>query len=113
MYRIRILSRFFFNQYEDFDWEIHRGVKIARVRNEIAPNDQWVKHMPKVKWLDKDSLFGKSGVIGFSKKSEILFESSNDIFEHNNVIKRDVIERYWFPYLNVNKDAYHYVTCPR
>jgi hypothetical protein len=91
---------------ENFNWDAHRGNKISRVRNEIAPNDQWVKHMPKIKWLDKDPLFGKSGVVGFSKKSPILFEFSNEIFDHNNVIKRDVIERYWFPFLFANKFAY-------
>lgn len=91
----------------NFDWELHRGVKIARVRNEIAPNDQWVKHMPKIKWIDSDSLYGNSGVIGFNKKSNILIEPRNDIFTHNNVIKRDVIERHWFPYLMSNRFAYH------
>lgn len=93
---------------KDFDWNKIRGEKVGRIRNEIAPNDQWVKHMPKVKWLDKDPLFGKSGVDGFNHDSEILTETSNDIFDHNNVIKNDVIEKHWLPYLNANKDAFHY-----
>lgn len=88
-----------------FDWESHRGPKVARVLNEIAPNDQWVKHMPKLQWLDADPLFGNSGVQGFDKKSEIVTERASEIFDHNNVIKRDVIERYWLPFLMANRDA--------
>ena len=33
-------------------------------------------------------------------------QMSNDIFDHNNVIKRDVIERHWMPFLMVNRYAY-------
>jgi hypothetical protein len=91
----------------EFDWEKKRGIKVARVLNEIAKNDQWVKHMPNIKWLDKDELFGNSGVYGFKKKTDILLEKSNDIFDHNNVIKRDVIERHWVPYLMANRNAYN------
>jgi len=89
----------------DFDWNKHKGSKVARVRNEIAPNDQWVKHMPKVKWIDADPLYGNSGVTGFHKGCSILTESKNDIFDHNNVIRRDVLERHWLPYLMVNRHA--------
>lgn len=90
----------------EFDWEACRG-KVARILNEIAPNDQWVKFMPNSKWLVLDSLFGRSGVDGFSKKSEILFQSRNDIFDHHNVIKRDIIEKKWMPFLNANRFALH------
>jgi hypothetical protein len=89
----------------NFDWEAQRGKKVARVLNEVAPNDQWVKHMPKVQWIDKDPLFGNSGVVGFEGKSEILTERSSNIFDHNNVIKRDVIENYWLPFLMANRNA--------
>lgn len=88
-----------------YDWDKHRGAKIARVLNEIAPNDQWVKHMPKLQWIDKDPLFGNSGVEGFTNKSSILTERKSDIFDHNNVIKRDVIEKYWLPFLMTNRNA--------
>ena len=91
----------------DFDWDRHKGSKVARIRNEIAPNDQWVKHMPKIAWLGADPLYGDSGVTGFSKQSSILQESTNQIFDHHNVIRRDVLERHWFPYLMVNRNAYH------
>jgi hypothetical protein len=88
-----------------FDWNEHKGLKVLKVLNEIAPNDQWVKWMPKdffKKLLMVDSLFGQSGVNGFQIKSDILSQPSNDIFTHNNVIKRDVIEQRWMPYLNAN-----------
>lgn len=93
---------------KDFDWEHHRGIRIARVLNEVAPNDQWVKYMPKLKWINSDPLYGSSGVDGFTKPCEILVQASNDIFHHNNVIKRDVIERHWMPFLMANRDAYDY-----
>ena len=90
----------------NFDWNTCRGNKVARVRNEIAPNDQWVKWMPETKWLPLDPLFGKSGTEGFINDSEILTQPKNDIFDHNNVIKKDVITQIWMPYLNANKHAY-------
>lgn len=89
----------------NFNWEKHKGAKIARVLNEVAPNDQWVVHMPKLKWLDNDPLFGNSGVTGFETKSSILTERRCEIFDHNNVIKRDVIEKYWLPFLMANRNA--------
>lgn len=93
---------------KDLDWDSYKGCKVARVLNEIAPNDQWVKHMPKIKWLDKDPLYGDSGVVGFTKKSNILKERKNNIFDHNNVIRKDVIEKFWLPFLMANKDAHHF-----
>lgn len=89
----------------NFDWQVHRGAKVARVLNEIAPNDQWVKHMPKLQWITSDPLYGNSGTAGFLKPCEILTQKSNKIFDHNNVIKRDVIERHWMPYLMMNRGA--------
>lgn len=91
---------------EDFDWEKHKGVRIARILNEVAPNDQWVRHMPKLKWIYAEPFYGNSGVVGFKQKCDILDQMSNDIFDHNNVIKRDVIERHWMPFLMANRDAY-------
>lgn len=93
---------------KNFDWNKHRGVKVARVLNEIAPNDQYVGYMPNnwFKILKKNELMGSSGVEGFSINSDILTQTENTIFTHNNVIKRDVIDTKWMPYLNVNKEAY-------
>lgn len=90
----------------NFDWNTCRGNKVSRVRNEIAPNDQWVKWMPEKEWLPIDKLFGKSGTEGFQTHSDILSQSTNNIFDHNNVIKKDVITQMWMPYLNANKYAY-------
>lgn len=93
---------------KNFNWNKHRGVKVARVLNEIAPNDQYVTFMPNnwFKVFKKNELMGSSGVEGFSIESDILTQTTSTIFTHNNVIKRDVIEAKWMPYLNVNKEAY-------
>ena len=88
---------------EDYDWESCVGKKVGRVRNEIAPNDQWVKWMPKKNWLGLDPLFGQAGVKEFNSKSRILSQCENTIFDHNNVIRRDVINQMRLPYLKANK----------
>lgn len=91
-----------------FDWELQRECKVARVLNEIAPNDGIVKFMPNMKakkFFGLDDLFGNSGVKGFKKNSDILTQTSNDVFTHNNVIKRDIIEKKWMPFLNANRYA--------
>lgn len=92
---------------ESYDWNSCAGNKVARIRNEIAPNDQWVKWMPKTppEWIGLDPLFGQAGTKGFSCESEILDQPSNNIFDHNNVIKRDVVTSQWMPYLNSNRHA--------
>jgi len=92
---------------KQYDWESCAGFKVARVRNEIAPNDQWVKWMPKkpAEWLGLDPLFGQAGTEGFESKSEILSQATNKIFDHNNVIKKDVITSMWMPFLNSNRHA--------
>lgn len=59
--------------------------------------------MPSKKWLGFGKLFGQAGVEGFSDDSKILTQYSNDIFGHNNVIKPDIINQIWMPYLNSNK----------
>jgi len=90
----------------DFDWNAARAIKVCRVLNEIAPNDQWVTWMPNGSWIGKDRLFGSSGVDGFANQDEILTESYNKIFDHNNVIRKDVITQKWMPFLNANKHAH-------
>lgn len=90
-----------------FDWNNYKGKGVVRVRNEIAPNDQWVKFLPN-KWdrfLQSNSLLGRSGTEGFEINSSILTQHNNDIFNPNNVIKRDIIYRKWLPYLNANRFA--------
>ncbi|MGW8956955.1 DUF6932 family protein [Paenibacillus sp. NPDC055715] len=94
----------------NFNWNKHLLSNVSRVLNEIAPNDQWVKFMPNTdykKLAGLDILFGKSGVIGFFNKfNSLIIESTNDIFDHNNVIKRDIIETKWMPFLDANQYAY-------
>lgn len=79
----------------------------------IAPNDEYVRFMPNADWkkmLGMSTLFGKSGVEGFNTKTSMLVQSKNDIFTHNNTIKRDIIETKWMPFLNANKDAMYFET---
>ena len=92
---------------EGYDWESCVGYKVARVRNEIAPNDQWVSWMQRnpSEWLGLDPLFGQAGTKGFNSPSKILTQPTNKIFDHNNVIKKDVITTMWMPFLNSNKHA--------
>lgn len=93
----------------NFNWEKHRGKNIGRVLNEITTNDQWVKLLTNdniKKLWGMDKLMGKSGVDGFYNKSEIVTDSTNNIFNHNNVIRRDVIHSKWMPFLNANRNAY-------
>lgn len=89
---------------ENYDWKnLENKFSVGHVRNEIAPNDQWVKWMPQKKWLKLDPLFGQAGVKGFESDSVLIEENSCSIFDHNNVIKRDVILKYWLPYLKCNR----------
>ncbi|HHG8918181.1 TPA: esterase/lipase family protein [Klebsiella oxytoca] len=89
---------------EDYDWgKMEKTYSVGNVRNEIAPNDQWVKWMPDSSWIKLDELFGKAGTNGFSSTSSILEQIKTSIFDHNNVIKRDVILKKWLPYLKTNK----------
>ncbi|TWE03635.1 hypothetical protein FB545_0710 [Peribacillus frigoritolerans] len=91
----------------DYDWERLRGKSVGKVLNEVAPEDVWVKLMPeKLKGLLKiDSLMGRSGTEGFKQKSTVIAQSTNSIFTHNNVIKRDVISYKWMPFLEANKNS--------
>ncbi|ASR89160.1 DUF6932 family protein [Alcaligenes faecalis] len=95
--------------HENYDWGKCAGIKVARVRNEIAPNDQWVKWMPDTpsKWTGLDPLFGSAGTKGFTKSADILLQPRNKIFDHNNVIERDIVTSQWMPYLNSNRYASH------
>lgn len=89
---------------EDYDWgKMEKTYSVGNVRNEIAPNDQWVKWMPDSSWIKLDELFGKAGINGFNSTSPILEQIKTSIFDHNNVIKRDVILKKWLPYLKTNK----------
>lgn len=89
---------------EDFDWNPYVKRSVYNILNEIAPADQVVKYMPEnfFKQLLGDSLFGKSGINGFRIPCNEITQSTNIIFDHNNVIKRDIIETKWMPYLNAN-----------
>lgn len=88
---------------EDFDFDDLRG-KVGKVHNEIAPRDPWVRWAQAAN-LGRDHLFGCAGIRGFKggKDSDnILSEETSDIFNHNNVIRNDVVSGRWMQRLTAN-----------
>ena len=85
---------------ENLDLSQLRG-KVAKIINEVAPNDGIVKFArPASLW--SDNLLGRSGEVGFLKPSPLLQQQVCDVFDHNNVIRRDVVARRWMPWLEAN-----------
>lgn len=83
--------------------------RAGHILNEVAPNDSWVRFPPLARFQDK--LFGRAGRVGFKETPSRLEQRSSDVFDHNNVIKRDVVVQRWMPRLEVNvgswrRDAY-------
>lgn len=93
---------------EKYDWEKYRGLSVGSVYNTIAPNDEYVKFMPQNelrKYIGMSSNFGRAGINGFENYTSMLTQSSYNILNHTNSIKRDIIETKWMPFLNANKYA--------
>ena len=85
---------------EGLDLNALRG-KVAKVINEVAPHDSVVKYArPASLWTDP--LLGRSGDNGFQQQSPLLQQQVCEIFDHNNVIRRDVIARRWMPWLEAH-----------
>lgn len=74
--------------------------KAAVIVNEVAPNDNVVA-WARAATLWGDNLVGQSGVVGFRQKSARLEQRVSEIFDHNNIIKRDVVAHRWMPLLEV------------
>jgi hypothetical protein len=94
--------------HENFNWGQFSRRCLGNVYNMTSSNDRWVKMMPAEKWrkyFGMSDLFGRSGVNGFENEF-IVTESRNEIFNHNNTIKTDIIETKWMPFLNGNKNTY-------
>ena len=75
----------------------------------IAPNDEYVKYMPETdlkKYIGMSNIFGTAGKDGFKSETPMLMQSENNIFNHSNTIKRDIIETKWMPFLNANTNSY-------
>ncbi len=92
----------------NFDWEKYRGRSVGRIYNNIAPNDEFVKYMPKNAWkkiIGMSPLFGQAGVDGFTQSTNMLTQSTNPIFSHTNTIRRDIIESKWMPFIKANKNS--------
>lgn len=94
---------------KNFEWEKYRGYSVGSVYNTIAPNDEFVKYMPSSelkKYIGMSTVFGQSGIEGFESKTSMLTQNSFEILNHNNSIKRDIIESKWLPFLNANRYSY-------
>lgn len=92
----------------NFDWEKFKGISVGKVYNMVAKNDEFVKFMPTSdlkKFIGMSTDFGTAGLDGFSKKSDMVFESRNPIFTHTNTIKRDIIETKWMPFIAAHKNS--------
>jgi len=84
---------------ETLDLEVFKG-RAALIVNEMAPNDTAVKFAPFV--LPRDPFVGRSGDKGFTYVAKRLEQRKSEIFDHYNVIRRDVIVRHWMPTLEAN-----------
>jgi pimeloyl-ACP methyl ester carboxylesterase len=79
--------------------------KVSFILNERAPNDFWAKWArPANFWRDK--MFGYAGTQGFSENVEFLEQRTSKLFNHNNVIKRDIVRKNWMPILEANRTRY-------
>jgi pimeloyl-ACP methyl ester carboxylesterase len=85
---------------EKLDINALRG-NVAKIINEVAPNDPVVKYA-KAASLWRDPLLGRSGDLGFTQSSLLLQQQSCNVFDHNNVIRKDVVSRRWMPWLEAN-----------
>lgn len=93
---------------QNFDWERLRGWSVGSVFNTVAKNDEWVRYMPQSDLrtlVGMSTLFGDSGVEGFKSTSPMISADGYEIFNHNNTIKPDIIEKKWMPYLNANRSS--------
>jgi hypothetical protein len=84
---------------EDLDLNRLTG-NVARIINEVAPNDPIVK-FAKPASLWSDPLLGRSGDVGFTQSSSLLQQQVCQVFDHNNAILRDVVSRRW-PWLEAH-----------
>ncbi|MEQ7807839.1 DUF6932 family protein [Priestia aryabhattai] len=99
----------------NYDWESLRGKSVGKILNEIAPEDEYVRYLPEryKRVLKIDSSMGRSGTEGFKQESPMIVQSTNSIFTHNNVIKRDVISHKWMPFLDANRNSLWEATIQR
>lgn len=90
----------------DFDWNscIQSG-SVKRVYNLIAPNDPWVPHIQKIRWLNNHPLYGTAGIAGFNTQEDVAIfqEESVPLFDHSNMLKKDIFEQKVMPFLNTSR----------
>jgi pimeloyl-ACP methyl ester carboxylesterase len=92
----------------NFDWDsILDSASVGVVLNTISEADEYVKFMPEggMPLLARDTLFGKSGNIGFESKHPRLRQISSKLLAHNNIFKPDVILGQWLPFLRLARGS--------
>lgn len=83
----------------DLDFSIFDNNAI-NIINEISRRDTVVK-LAHITSRAVDPIIGDSGISGFSTNSTKLNQRECNIFDHNNVIKRDVVLQRWMPELEL------------
>ncbi|WP_151735235.1 DUF6932 family protein [Paenibacillus tengchongensis] len=89
-----------------FDWKsCFDSGSVKRVYNLIAPNDPWVPHIEKIKWINNHPLYGNSGVTGFEVPEDLAIfqEERIPLFDHSSMLKRDVFEQKVMRFLNASR----------
>lgn len=83
----------------DFDWNTRRKF-FGTLLNHKSPNDEWVKYMPSDRRLKRDPLFGKAGLLGFSRPCPAVTNQEDSNLLHTNIVEKDIIRKRWIPFLN-------------
>lgn len=89
---------------KNYDWKSYLdGAKVGKVLNIVSEEDEWVRFMPEggVRFIAQDSLFGKAGCEGFSCDNDRITQIRSSLLTHNNVIKSDIINGQWLPFLKL------------
>lgn len=89
---------------KDYDWGSYlAAAKVGKVLNVISEKDEWVKFLPEggVKLIAEDKLLGKAGCEGFNCQDERMTQIKSALLTHNNVIKTDIINGQWLPFLKL------------
>lgn len=85
----------------NYDWikAFEKGC-VQSVLNIISPNDPFVPHIEKAKWIHNEELYGTAGTSGFTQLHPRLFSERINIYDHSNMLKTDIFDSKIMPFLN-------------
>lgn len=89
---------------KNYNWATYFATaKIGYVLNIISEEDEWVKFLPEggVKFIAEDKLLGKAGCDGFNYQGKRMIQIRSTLLTHNNIIKTDIINGQWLPFLKL------------